>query len=137
MDLAEHISGWSKDPSSKIAAVITDKNRRILSMGYNGFPKHIRDTRARLQDRDTKLKYVIHAEANAVYNAVFNGISLDQADIYVYGLPVCSECAKIIIQTGIRRVFITKTSLANKKWLASWQLTKKLFAEAKIDIYIL
>ena len=50
----------------------------------------------------TKYKYVVHAEMNLIYNATFNGISLDGSTVYVYGLPICSECAKGLIQVGVK-----------------------------------
>ena len=65
LSLAAHISGWSKDPSSQVGAVITDGNR-IVSLGYNGFAAGVHDTTERLVDRATKLNLTIHAEENAM-----------------------------------------------------------------------
>ena len=64
MKLAREISTWSKDPSSKIAAVIVNDERRILSTGYNGFPRGIADTEERLNDREQKYPRIVHAEMN-------------------------------------------------------------------------
>ena len=104
LDLAKQIASWSKDPSRQIGAVIVGHNRQIISQGYNGFPRGIRDDEDRYNDRETKYKYVVHAEANAIYNALANGAKLEGSTLYVTGLPVCHECAKAIIQTGIKRV---------------------------------
>jgi len=66
MTMAELISAWSKDPSSQIGAVIVNDERRILATGYNGFPRGIKDTEERLNDRDEKYPRIVHAEMNAL-----------------------------------------------------------------------
>lgn len=137
LDLAKHVSTWSKDPSRKIGAVAVGSKGQILSQGYNGFPRKIIDTEERLNNREVKYQYVVHAEMNVIYNATFNGISLDGADLYVYGLPVCSECAKGIIQVGIRSVYILTEEKIPAKWIASWNHTRNMFSEAKIIHYLI
>ena len=104
IDLAKHIATWSKDPSTKIGAVAIGEKGQVLAQGYNGFPRGIDDSYDRLFTRETKYKYVVHAEMNCIYNATYNGVSLQGATIYISGLPVCSECAKGLIQVGIQRV---------------------------------
>src|SRR6056300_1094742 len=69
MDMAMMISTWSKDPSSKIGAVIVNDERRILATGYNGFPRGIADYEERLNNREEKLDRIIHGEMNALMNA--------------------------------------------------------------------
>lgn len=133
MDLAKKISEWSKDPSTKVGTVIVSKEGQILAQGYNGFPRGIKDLKTRLNNRDIKLKYIVHAEMNAIYNSSFNGVSLKNATLYVYGLPVCHECAKGIIQVGISTVFIQKNK-ENVKWKDSCDLAKKIFKEANVKI---
>lgn len=132
--LAKHVSTWSKDPSRKIGAVAVGSKGQILAQGYNGFPRGIKDTDDRLNDRPTKYKYVVHAEMNVIYNASLNGISLDGATLYVYGLPVCSECAKGIIQVGIKEVFIETGPIAEipEIWTSSWKITDSMFDEAGV-----
>lgn len=135
MDLAQQVSTWSKDPSKKIGAVVVGPKRQILSTGYNGFPRGIEDTHDRLNDRDLKYKYVVHAEMNAIYNATYTGTSLDGASMYVYGLPICHECAKGIIQVGIKEVFIDKKSLSDKpNWYDSYLKSKEMFDDVGITI---
>lgn len=132
LDMAEHISSWSRDPSKKIGAVAVEPNtHRVLSVGYNGFPRNIKDSNSRYSNRKTKYKYVVHAEMNAIYNASYNGVSLNQATLYVYGLPICSECAKGIIQVGIKRVIMRKMEIPDN-WKESWNLSQNLFDEAGI-----
>lgn len=134
MKMAMEVSSWSKDPSKKIGAVAVGENYRVLSTGYNGLPRGINDTDDRLNDRDVKYKYVVHAEKNCIYNACLNGISLAGATLYVYGLPVCSECAKGVIQVGINEVVIEESCFDKPKWNESFESTKELFNEAGIKI---
>ena len=131
--LAKHASSWSKDPSKQIGAVAVGYSGQILSQGYNGFPRGVLDSEARLNDRELKYKYVVHAEMNAIYNATLNGVSLNGATLYVYGLPVCSECAKGIVQVGIKRVCISAAMPLPERWMSSWDMTKKIFNEVGID----
>lgn len=133
LDIAKMYSSFSKDPSRKIGAVAVDhKKRVILSSGYNGFPRGIEDDGWRLNDRPTKYRYVVHAEMNVIYNATFSGVSLDGATLYVYGLPVCSECAKGIIQVGIKEVHIFVDQDIDIKWMESWDHTRQMFTEAGV-----
>jgi dCMP deaminase len=135
MKLAREISTWSKDPSSKIAAVIVNDERRILSTGYNGFPRGIADTKERLNDREQKYPRIVHAEMNALLSALYNGVSVKDATIYVWGLPVCSECTKSIIQSGIKRVVITYIDDAPEKWQMQWkEMSKPMYDEAGVSV---
>lgn len=69
LELASHVSTWSKDPNTKVGAVIANENRQVLSLGYNGFPRGVEDKKSRYEDRATKLLFVAHAERNALDNA--------------------------------------------------------------------
>jgi len=131
LDLAGCIGSWSKDPSRKIGAVAIGPQGQVLAQGYNGFPRGISDADQRYADRKTKYKYVVHAEMNCIYNAADNGVSLRGSDLYVTGLPTCSECAKGVIQVGIKRVFMRAD--VPEAWIDSWNLTKTLFKEAGVD----
>lgn len=132
LQLAKNISTWSKDPSRKIGAVAVGSKGQILAQGFNGFPRGIADTDERLNNREEKYKYVVHAEMNAIYNACLNGTSLDGSTMYVYGLPVCSECAKGIIQVGIKHVAFLVEDVIPPVWTESWERTRKMFDEAGI-----
>lgn len=96
MKLAEHISGWSKDPSTKVGAVIVD-GKRIVSLGFNGPPQHTKDGEF---TRDEKLLRTLHAEENAL---LFAG-SVEGCDIYTTH-PPCAHCTAMLIQSGIRRIY--------------------------------
>lgn len=125
MKLAREISTWSKDPSSKIGAVIVDDDRRILATGYNGFPRGVEDTEERLNDKEQKYARVVHAEANALLSALYSGVSVKGATLYVWGLPVCGDCTKLVIQSGIQRVVVTYPEYAKEKWQKIWNEVSK------------
>lgn len=132
-EIAKNVGSWSKDPSRGIGAIIVGKYEQIISQGYNGFPRGIQDTPERLNHRPTKYKYVVHAEANAIYNAIHNGANLEGASIVVTGLPVCSECAKAIIQVGIKYVYMdTKPA---DTWKESCELALSMFDEVGVNYY--
>lgn len=138
IELAKHVSTWSKDPRKKIGAVAVDpKEKRVLSTGYNGFPKWIRDD-DRLNNRNLKSKYVIHAEMNCIYNASYTGVPLRDSHLYVHGLPVCHECAKGIIQVGIINVFCNyETTHEDVRWEESFAFTQAMFMEAGVGLWII
>lgn len=131
LKLAKQVSTWSKDPSKKIGAIAVD-DRSVIAQGYNGFPRGIEDYSERYENRDLKYKFVVHAEMNVIYNATYNGVSLDDATLYVWGLPVCSDCAKGVIQTGIKRVVMPNQDIPDH-WAESWKLTKEMFEEANVE----
>jgi len=132
LNLAKEISTWSKDPSTKIGAVVVNDDRRILSTGYNGFPKGIDDNDERLNNREVKYELVVHAEMNAIYNATKNGVSLNGGTLYCWGLPVCSKCSLGVISVGIKRVVMLKNNEYPKLWVDEWAKSAKLFDEVGI-----
>jgi dCMP deaminase len=136
MAMAKEVAQWSKDPNTKVGAVAVGDKGQILSQGYNGFPRGINDSDDRLNDRETKYKFVVHAEMNVIYNATYSGVSLDGSKLYVYGLPVCSECAKGIIQVGIKEVYVAQECIdLRPQWFISFQQTMDMFNEAKIKVF--
>ena len=128
--LAREISTWSKDPSTQVGAVIINENRRVLATGYNGFPRKVADLTERLLDKEQKYRYTVHAEMNAIYNAAGNGVSLHRSTLYIWGLPVCSECAKGVISSGIMRVVMPESNKYPDKWKKEFQHSKQMFDEA-------
>lgn len=129
--LADEVATWSKDPSSQIGAIAVGDKGQVLSQGFNGFPRGIADTRERLKDRETKYRFIVHAEMNCIYNATYNGVSLDKATLYVSGLPVCQECAKGVIQVGIGHVVMWDRDYP-EKWQESFYNSKEIFSEAGV-----
>ena len=132
MELARQISSWSKDPSKKIGAVVIGETGQVLAQGYNGFPRGVKDTEERYNNRETKYNYIVHAEMNAIFNASWNGVSLKGSTIYIYGLPVCHECAKGIIQTGIKRVIMCYPEMV-PHWENSTSISSSMFDEANVS----
>jgi len=128
LELAKLISTWSKDPSTQVGAVITDENRHVVSMGYNGFPRGVDDD-IRLQTREQKLKLIVHAEQNAL---LFANQKLEGCTIYTYPFMPCSTCAGQIIQVGITRVVSFKSNTTN--WVEHFNQSRKMFAEVGIEL---
>lgn len=138
LKLAKEVSEWSKDPNTKVGAVVVGSKGQILSQGYNGFPRGIKDSNKRLNDRELKLSLVVHAEMNAIFNASYSGVSLDGSTIFIHGLPACSECAKGIIQVGIAKVVVSKQCIeARPHWNESWKKSLALFEEASVQVFII
>mgnify|MGYP002725328905 FL=1 len=114
----------SKDPNTQVGACIVNENKKIMSVGYNGFPLGCSDDafpwdRTADNDYDTKYPYVCHAELNAILNNA--GAPLNGCSVYVALFP-CNECAKAIIQCGIKKVYYlsdkyngTSGNLASKR----------------------
>lgn len=128
--IAKEVSTWSKDPSTQVGAVIVGDKGQIISQGFNGFARGIRDTEERLNDRETKYNYTIHAEKNAIYNAAFNNASIVGSTMYVVGLHVCHACADAIIQCGIKHVVMEKGT--KSRWKESTDLAIEKFDEAGV-----
>lgn len=130
LELASFISNWSKDPSTKVGAVIVDCNRRIISTGYNGFPIGVSDDQERLENRDFKYKAILHAEENAI---MFAKKDLSRCSLYVSSLPPCSHCASLIIQSGIKNVYTWEQEIP-ERWQESISITKTMFKESGVSL---
>lgn len=105
LELAALVASWSKDPSTKLGAVVVGEHNIVHGLGYNGFPRGVRDLDERFENRDLKLRLVVHAEVNAILNATR---SVRGCRLYVYPtlmMPnICPECAKVAAQAGITEV---------------------------------
>ena len=134
----------SKDPSTQVGACIVDSEKRILSTGYNGFPHGCSDDEFPW-NRDeslgeTKYQFVVHAELNAILNA--SGKSLAGATVYV-GLFPCNECAKAIIQSGIKEVVYlsdkyhnTQSTTASRRMLTAAGVVLRQIKPTKAEIVL-
>ena len=129
LEMAGLVASWSKDPSTKVGTIAV-RNRTVIAQGYNGFPRGI-DDNDRLDNRTIKYMYIVHSEMNAIFNAAENGVSLRDSTIYTVGLPVCHDCAKGLIQVGIKRV-VTPEIQTPERWKESLALTEQMFKEAGI-----
>ena len=133
LSLAKEIATWSKDPSTQVGAVAIGDKGEVLAQGYNGFPRGVKDLKERYENKDIKYRYVVHAEMNCIYNATYNGIGLDGATMYVWGLPLCNECAKGIIQVGIARVVSPKLETHLSRWKVSCLNAMDMLKEVEIE----
>lgn len=126
LDLAKLVSSWSKDPSTKVGAVIVDEQNIIVSVGFNGFPRGIEDN-DRLNHRDTKYAVIVHAENNAL---MFAKRPLDNCTLYTYPFMPCPKCAGMIIQSGIKRIVSYKNTICRHRWENDFIISRELFKEA-------
>lgn len=126
--LAKQAASWSKDPSTKTGAVLTNNNR-VIGIGYNGFPEKIADN-YRLENRSMKYEIIIHCEINAVLSS-----SLDKvcgATLYTWPFLSCSRCAAVMIQLGISRTVAPRNTI--DRWEENLILSRALFNEAGVLI---
>jgi dCMP deaminase len=129
--MAKHVAKLSKDPSTQVGAVIFDPKRRLVSAGYNGFARGVKDTPERLQDRDTKYKLILHAEKNAI---MFATAPLEGCTLVVTH-PCCAQCAALVIQSGIAHVMWPRpTAEFRSRWEEEYKLSKQQFAEAGVQV---
>ena len=129
--LAHEVAEWSKDPSTKVGCVLV-KDKRVISTGYNGFPKGIGDSFDRLMDREQKYEMTVHAEINAITTAALHGVSTEGSTAYVTFNP-CSRCAAVLINAGIDSVYVSTAHDIPTRWLPSFILASKMLAEAEVD----
>jgi dCMP deaminase len=130
LGMAQLVSIWSKDPSTKVGAVITDGAKKIISLGYNGLPQWVEDKKEILSNREEKYKYIIHAEVNAILQA--NKSDFVAGTIYTYPFLTCPQCAAMIIQAGIMRVVSYKC--VDERWIPRIEDSKKLLDMADIEV---
>tara|TARA_R100001463_G_scaffold91898_3_gene146635 strand:- start:69 stop:503 length:435 start_codon:yes stop_codon:yes gene_type:complete len=129
IELAKLVGSWSKDPSTQVGAVIVDDDKRIVSIGFNGFPKGVKDSQKRLVDRDEKYAIIVHAEANAL---MFANRSVEGCTLYTWPFQPCSRCAGLIIQSGIKRV--VSVIHDDDRWKKNFSISRKLFDESGITL---
>ena len=131
LEMATLVASWSKDPSTKVGAIAV-RNRTVIAQGYNGFPKGMSDEQFRYEQKVLKYKMIVHAEMNLIYNAADNGVSLRDSTVYVVGLPVCSDCAKGLIQVGVSRVVMPMREELDDRWSVSCADAQSFFDEAGV-----
>lgn len=136
LDLAAHYATWSKDPSTKVGAVLVCDRNIVVGHGYNGPPRGVKDTEERLNNRELKYKYVVHAEVNAILMA---GEKAKGARLYVYPTfmlpPICHDCCKIAIQAGVKEIIgymPDESEERVKRWAESIQISRSMCEEAGV-----
>lgn len=135
MMIAKVIAQRSKDPSTQTGAVVVDKNNNLAGMGYNDLPRGVKDNlfpwgkdygENKQNIHNTKYPYIVHAEINAILNA---GRPIEEGTMYCLLFP-CSECAKIIIQSGIKKLIYEDDRYELNR--NNFSISKKLFDVAGI-----
>lgn len=136
LGLAEAVSRWSKDDLTKVGCVIVGPNREIRSTGYNGPPRGINDDIEERHKRPEKYFWFEHAERNAIYNAARVGTALTGCAIYTSTFP-CADCARAIVQSGIKKVVTGKGWKDLKRWEKHFNVAMQMFEESdiKVELY--
>ena len=129
LDLARHVATWSKDPGTKVGAVIVRPDKTVASVGYNGFPRGVEDDQVALDDRENKLSRTVHAEMNAILNCADRPAGYT---LYVWPMAPCDRCSPHIIQAGISRV----VSPANppERWRTSIHKGRDIMTNAGLQV---
>lgn len=137
MTMVYLIAMKSKDQKSHLGAVIVGPDREVRSTGYNGLPRGCNDNLPERQERPEKYFWFEHAERNAIYNAARTGIPLNGCTMYTNGVP-CTDCARGIIQAGLKRVIVHKEWVDNTppRWKEHAQRSDIMFMEASVDVDI-
>ena len=133
LQLAKHISEWSKDPSTQVGCVVVGPDRELRSTGFNGLPRGIEDNEQRLNNREIKYPLICHAEENAIMHAARIGISLKDCTAYVTW-PPCTRCARSLIQAGISTIIYPKDIEIPDRWMEDFKLSLNMLKEANISL---
>jgi dCMP deaminase len=136
VELSNLVASWSKDTNTKVGAVIVDEDNIVLSMGYNGFPRGCDDSIECRYEKPHKYLYTEHAERNSLYHAARHGVSLKGCTMYVT-MFCCSDCARGIIQSGIKRVVAPTPDVDHEKWGEHFKAAICMLEEANVEISLI
>jgi len=136
VEIAKCVAAASKDPRYKVGAIIFDTHGCIRSTGYNGAPRGVEDSATRYT-RPAKQHYIAHAEENAIVQAARMGVATDGCTLLVWGKTPCANCARMIIQAGIKTVLFQAEDFRGSKYYESFIAAFKMFEEAGIDVQYL
>ena len=140
MDIATVVASKSKDRTKVGCVLVNPNNKQILSTGFNGFCRDVADTPERYADREVKMDYVVHAEANAICFAASSGMSTAGSYAFIT-LPPCHGCAKLLKQAGVTHVFYTPERETSQKqeiqddWRKKTQLSLDILHEAGVRTF--
>lgn len=132
VDICGAIAALSKDQSTKHGCVIVGPSHEIRATGCNSFPRGIDDDKPERQIRPCKYKYFEHAERNAIYNAARVGVPLENCILYC-DWPPCSDCARAIIQVGIKEVVVGSMQVPDR-WQEDMKASLEMLHEAGVFI---
>ena len=127
---------FSKDPNRKVATILLSKDTlNILSTGYNGLPRGMNDDNEERWVRPTKYWYVTHSEINSICSAARNGTKVDGAIAVVTMFP-CSDCAKALIQAGVKTIVSITPNIDESKWGEHFKISLEMFEELGIELIL-
>jgi len=135
LELAKFYSTWSKDESTKVGCVIVASDKTVVANGFNGLPRGADDSNLSRQVRPEKYFWYEHAERNAIFNAAKIGTALSGTTLYSTLCP-CMDCARGIVQSGIKRV-VTADVMDDRIqaiWREQFPRVEELFAECGVSI---
>lgn len=147
-EMCEVVSKKSKDPSTKVGCVITGSNNSVISTGFNGFPIGVEDSpvdlsndkinKSKRYERPEKYSWTAHAEENAIAFAARNGVSTNDATLYVNRMMPCTRCTRLIIQSGIKKivVLIDVPEETLKRWKEDNDIAEQMLKEAGVQMLV-
>lgn len=136
MQIAKVVSTKSKDCSTKVGSVVVNQFNNIVATGFNGCCRGIDDTVGGRYQHPDKMFFVEHSETNALHAAARIGIPLDGASIYTTKYP-CSNCARAIIQCGLRKVITYPSDITNKLWNEHAIHSEQMFSETNVEVKLM
>lgn len=135
LNMLPAVAAKSKDPNTKIGAIIVGPDYEIRSTGYNSFPRGLDDNLPARLERPEKYTWIEHAERNAIYNAARMGTPLLGCTLYCSAFP-CINCARAIVQAGIKKVLYRPDNISNpSRWLDEWEKAKQMFTECGVEFW--
>lgn len=136
LSIAEQVKVKSKDNNTQIGAVIVGEDNEILSTGYNSFPRGLDDTIEERQERPEKYYFMEHAERNAIYNAARVGTPIKDSSIYITSGVPCMDCARGIINSGIKKVYCKRICTTTNKdmWDEHQKRSIDMLHECGVDV---
>jgi dCMP deaminase len=137
LELAKHVSDYSKDPSTKVGAVVVDDDGNVRTVAYNGFPRGVEDSEERLNNRELKYQFVVHSELNAISTCARIGIPTKGATLVCTHFP-CSVCAGAIVQAGFKEVVVfAPNEDFTSRWSDKNEIASIIFTEGGVDVIVI
>ena len=137
LELAKHIAKDSKDPSTKVGAVIVDDDNNVRTIGYNGFPRGVKDTPERLNDRKLKYPLTVHAELNALLTMARVGTPTKGTTMVCTHYP-CSNCSGAMVQAGIKEVVVYSPNEDFKsRWSEDMEMSELILKEGGVEVVVI
>lgn len=136
LKLAFEVASWSKDTSTQVGAVIIGPDKDPRSFGYNGLPRGVNDNVPERFARPAKYSWTEHAERNAFANCARVGIPTKDCSIFITHFP-CSHCARMIIQSGVKKVVVDRDSIQNdfgSRWSDDLSVSYEMLTEAGLEV---